>query len=280
MRILQTTTQTRQGLRLHQQAWEPDGRPRAVVALVHGLGEHVARHAALGEALARAGFAMMGFDLRGHGRSEGMRGDAPSYEILLDDIDSLMHWVRASHPRLPHFLYGHSLGGGLVLNYTLRRAPRVRGVIASSPWLKTVVELTPLQVFLSRTVAPLFPTIRQKWGRPSALSRNPGIGDAFERDPLAHGLISARMYLECARAGEWALTHAQEFPVPLLIMHGTGDRLTSWEASRDFARGAGRKATWRQWDGFYHELHNEAQGIPVRKVILRWMKRRLESAGS
>jgi alpha-beta hydrolase superfamily lysophospholipase len=276
LRILQTSSQDQEGLRLHFQAWEPDGKPRAVVALVHGLGEHVARHAALGEALVRADFAMMGFDLRGHGRSEGLRGDAASYEILLDDIDALMRWVQQSHPRLPVFLYGHSLGGGLVLNYTLRCAPRVRGVISSSPWLRTVVELTPLQAFLSRTVAPLFPTIRQKWGRPSALSRDQEIGNAFERDPLSHGLISARMYMESARAGEWALEHAGEFPAPLLLMHGTADRLTSWEASREFARRAGRRVTWRQWEGFYHELHNDAQGDQVRKVILSWMNRRLE----
>ena len=277
MRILQTSAQAPDGLRLHYQAWEPDGKPRAVVALVHGLGEHVARHAALGEALVRADFAMMGFDLRGHGRSDGLRGDAASYELLLDDIDALMRWVQLSHPRLPVFLYGHSLGGSLVLNYTLRRARRLRGVIASSPWLRTVVRLTPLQALLSRTVAPLFPTIRQKWGGPSALSRNQEIGDAFERDPLSHGLISGRMYMDCASAGEWALEHANKFRVPLLLMHGTADRLTSWEASREFAQRAGPGVTWRKWEGFYHELHNDVQGDQVRKVILNWMKRRLES---
>lgn len=279
MRILQTSRQSSDGLQFHYQAWEPDGRPRAVVALVHGLGEHVARHAALGAALSKAGFALMGFDLRGHGRSGGLRGDAPSYDTLLDDIDGLMDWVRISHPRLPVFLYGHSLGGGLVLNYTLRRAPRVRGVISSSPWLKTAMPLTPLQKFLSRTVAPILPTLRQKWGRPSLLSRDHAIAGEFEHDPLAHGLISLRMYLECARAGEWALEHAQEFPAPLLLMHGTADRLTSWEASQDFAARAGRKVTFRKWDAAYHELQNELQRRQVMKLIVNWVRRRLESHG-
>ncbi len=276
MRILQFSRQDGQGPRLHYQAWEPEGRPQAVVALVHGLGEHVARHAALGEVLVGAGFAMLGCDLRGHGRSGGLRGDTPSYEILLDDIDALMDWVRASHPRAPVFMYGHSLGGGLVLNYVLRRAPRVRGVIASSPWLRTVVKLTPLQTLLAGTLAPIFPTVRQKWGQPSVLSRDPEVGLAFERDPLTHDLISARMYLECVRAGEWALEHATEFPVPLLLMHGTADRLTSWEASREFAQRAGRRVTWRQQNGAFHELHNEPQGRHVRRVIVNWIRRRLE----
>ena len=101
LRILQTSRQSEDGVRLCFQAWEPDGRPRAIVALVHGLGEHVARHAPLGLDLVGAGYALMGFDLRGHGRSDGLRGDAPSYEALLKDIDSLMDWVRTSHPGLP-----------------------------------------------------------------------------------------------------------------------------------------------------------------------------------
>lgn len=276
MRILQTSRNSEDGIRLRFQAWEPDGRPRAIVALVHGLGEHVARHAPLGLDLVGAGYALMGFDLRGHGRSDGLRGDAPSYEALLKDIDSLMDWVRTSHPGLPIFLYGHSLGGGLVLNYVLRRRPRVRGVIASSPWLKTAAKLTPFQSFLAGTVAPILPTVRQKWGSPSVLSRDPEIGRDFERDPLAHGLVSARMYLGCVRAGEWALEHASECPMPLLIMHGTADRLTSWEASREFARRAGRRVTWRKWEGSYHELHNELQGRRVRRLILNWIKRSLE----
>lgn len=280
MRILQASRQNRDGLPFHYQAWEPDGRPRAVVALVHGLGEHVARHAALGVALATAGFALMGFDLRGHGRSGGMRGDAPSYDTLLDDLEGLMDWVQSSHPRLPVFLYGHSLGGGLVLNYTLRRGPRLRGVIASSPWLRTVVQLTPLERFLLRTVAPVVPTFRRKWGRPSLLSRDQQIAGAFERDPLAHGLISARMYLECVRAGEWALEHAHEFPAALLLMHGTADRLTSWEASQEFARRAGRKVTFRKWDGAYHELQNELEQSQVRKMIVGWIERKLVGRGS
>ena len=276
VRILQKRALDGRGLPLHYQAWEPDAKPRAVVALVHGLGEHVGRHAPLGEQLVRAGYALMGFDLRGHGRSGGLRGDAPSYATLLDDIDLLMDWVRTSHPRVPVFIYGHSLGGGLALNYVLRRAARVRGVIASSPWLRTVVKLSPLQAFLARTVAPIFPTLRQKWGQPAVLSRDAEVGPAFERDPLTHGLISARMYLECVREGEWALEHASEFPAPLLLMHGTADRLTSWEASREFARRVGRKATWRKWDGSYHELHNEPEGRYVISVIVNWIKRRLE----
>jgi alpha-beta hydrolase superfamily lysophospholipase len=188
-----------------------------------------------------------------------------------------MQWVRALHPRVPVFLYGHSLGGGLVLNYALRRRPRIRGVIASSPWLRTVVKLTPVQTFLARTVAPLWPTLQQKWGRPEVLSRDPEVARAFRGDPLTHGLITARLYFECVRAGEWTLQHAAEFPLPLLLMHGTADKLTSWEASLEFARGAGDQVTWRKWDGSFHELHNEPQADRVRSVILSWIKRRLES---
>jgi len=275
MKILQSSRQDTKGLHIHLQAWEPESKPRAVVGLVHGLGEHVVRHAPLAAALVDDGCALMGFDLRGNGRSGGQRGHAPDYETLLDDIDALLHWIESRHPGVPIFLYGHSLGGGLVLNHALRRAPRIRGVIATSPWLRNVAPLTAMQKVLLRTVAPLVPTLTQKWGSPSALSRDPRVAEDFERDPLTHGLITVRMYTECSRAGEWALEHAAEFPVPVLLMHGTGDRLTSWSATREFAGRVGRLATFRKWDGHYHELQNETDGKRVIAVALRWIERQL-----
>ena len=281
MKILLSSRQGTNGITFHLQAWEPDTKPRAVVALVHGMGEHVARHSRLGEALVKAQFAVMGFDLRGHGRSGGPRGHAPNYDALMNDIDALLDWVRSRHPRSPVFLYGHSLGGALVLNYVLRRSPALRGIIATSPWLRAAIKPSALQLMFARAVDPILPAYSQKWGlEPSALSKDASVGADFERDPLSHGLISARMYLSCRDAGEWALQHAAEFPLPLLLMHGTADRLTSWEASQEFARRAGPKVTWRRWDGWYHELHNEPARARVLKTIVDWMNRRLENSRS
>lgn len=170
MKILQSSWQDKNGVKFHLQAWEPDAKSKAVVVLLHGLGEHIARYSVVAEVLVKAGFAVMGFDLRGHGRSGGRRGHTPSYEALLDDIDILLSRVADRYPRRPVFLYGHSLGGALAINYVLRRSPRIQGVIATAPWLRAVVEAPPLKAMLARMLEPILPTYTESWAQePAAL---------------------------------------------------------------------------------------------------------------
>ena len=278
MKIVQSSWQDKNGVKFHLQAWEPDAKSKAVVVLLHGLGEHIARYSVVSEALVKAGFDVMGFDLRGHGRSGGRRGHTPNYEALLDDIDILLNRVTDRYPRRPVFLYGHSLGGTLAINYVLRRSPRIQGVIATAPWLRAVAEAPPLKAMLARMLELILPTYTESWAQePAALSRDPAVASAFERDPLVHNLITARMYRACTQEGLWALEHAAEFPLPLLLMHGTEDRLTSWEASQEFAHRLGKRVTWWLWDGWYHELHNEPQRARMLRTMVNWMNRRLEN---
>lgn len=281
MRILQSSWQDEHGVKLHMQTWEPDSRPKAVVMLLHGLGEHIVRYAAVAAALARARFVVAGFDLRGHGRSGGRRGHTSSYAALLEDIDALLARVRSDYPRSPIFFYGHSLGGALAINYVLRRSPRIKGVIATAPWLRAVVQAPPWKVVVARVVEPILPIYTQKWRQgPTDLSRDPEVMSAAQHDPLMHDFITARMYRVATEAGEYALEHAAEFPLPLLLMHGTEDKLTSWQASRVFAQHAGRRCTFRLWEGWYHELHNEAGKATIVRTMVNWMNRRLKPASS
>jgi len=278
LNVLQSSWLDGNGIKLHVQAWEPDARAKAVVGVLHGMGEHLARYAPVAQQLVKAGFAMMGFDLRGHGRSGGRRGHTPSYETLLDDVGVLLARISERYPRRPVFLYGHSLGGALAINYAMRRSSKIRGVIATSPLLVTVVEASPLKVALARLLDPILPTYTDRWGaEPKALARDPSVGDAYQKDPLVHNFITSRMYLAATGAGQWALDHAAEFPLPLLLMHGTEDRMTSWEASREFARRLGAKVTWRSWEGWYHELHNEPERRRVVRAMIAWMNGRLEN---
>jgi alpha-beta hydrolase superfamily lysophospholipase len=280
LNVLQSSWQDKNGIKLQMQAWEPDTRPKAVVGLLHGLGEHVARYSAVARLLVKSGFAVMGFDLRGHGRSGGRRGHTPSYETLLNDLGVLLEQIADRYPRRPVFLYGHSLGGALAINYVLRRPSKIRGVIATSPWLIAMVKAPPLKAGLARILDPILPTYTDRWAvEPKSLARDPEVGDAYERDPLVHSFITSRMYLAATGAGQWALDHAADFPLPLLLMHGTADRVTSWEASREFARRLGRNVTWRSWEGWYHELHNEPERGRIVRAMTAWMNGRLEKAG-
>lgn len=276
MKTTELTWKTRDGLDIHAFAWEPMGKPRAVVCLVHGQGEHAARYEHVARALTVAGYAILAPDLRGHGKSGGPRGHVPGYESYMEDIDLLLEQAAARYPRLPQFLYGHSLGGALVINYALRRKPSLAGVIASSPMLRLAFKPPAYKILLGRLFHPVMPGFSEPTGlEHAALSRNPAIVEAYGRDPLVHDRISAAAYFGFMDAGEWAIQHAAEFPLPLLLMHGTADRLASMEASQEFARHSGRHVTLHLWEGGYHELHNDLEQEDVLQIMIIWMDARL-----
>jgi len=272
MDTFEWTWKSSDGLEMYSRGWAPQGKPKAALALVHGHGEHIGRFEHVGAALTAKGYALLGFDLRGHGKSDGGRGHTPTYDALMDDIGAFLAQVDGRYAGLPRFLYGHSMGGNLVLNYALRRKPDLRGVIATSPWLKLPFEPPAVKVTLGRLMNGLAPGFTQSSNLDtSGLSHDLAVVTAYDHDPLVHDKISARLFVSISESGLWALEHAAEFPLPLLLMHGSADPITSAEASKQFAEGAGAKVTWKLWDGLYHELHNEPGKAEVFKVMLDWL---------
>ncbi len=276
MNHFEDSWQTSDGLTIFAEGWAADGEPRAAVGLIHGIGEHVHRYLHVGEFLAQAGFACMGFDLRGHGRSAGQRGHAPDYQLLLDDIAVFLARLQQRYPAQPIFLYGHSLGGNLVINYALRRQPGIAGIVASAPELRLAFAPPPSKVALARLMNRLLPSYSQASGLDTtALSRDEAVVQAYRSDPLVHDCISARMFVGCYEAGLWALQHVAELKLPLLLMHGSADRLTSVEASQEFAQNAGEYCSLKIWPGLYHEIHNEPERAEVLAYALTWMEQHL-----
>jgi alpha-beta hydrolase superfamily lysophospholipase len=272
MQHVEFAWQTEDGLRLYAQGWQPETEPKGVVCLVHGLGEHSGRYAHLAAFLNQAGYALLTFDLRGHGQSEGQRGHTPSYEALLDDIAHLLDEAAKRYPNCPRFLYGHSLGGNLVINYALRRRPKLAGVIATGPLFRPAFEPPAWKLTLARIMYNLWPTLAMsnELDR-QVLSRDPAVVRAYNEDPLVHDRLTPRLTMDMLQAGLWSMEHAAEFPLPLLLMHGSDDRLTSAQASREFAAQAGEVCTLKIWDGFYHEIHNEPEQGLVFGYLLEWL---------
>ena len=265
------------GLQMFAQSWEPDKNPKAVVSLLHGLGEHSGRYAHVGKALTDAGFVLAGFDLRGHGKSGGPRGHTPSYDALMDDTDMFIDLIAGRYPGSPRFLYGHSLGGNLVINFGLRRKAELVGVISTGPWLQLAFQPPTSKVLLGKMMNNILPGFSQASGlETAALSRDPAVVEAYVNDPLVHDRISARMFVNLFDSGLWVLDHATEFPLSLLLMHAGADRITSVEASSQFAASAGDKVTLRIWDGLYHEIHNEPEQERVFTFMIEWMNSQLK----
>lgn len=275
---LSTDVRTSDGIELHERRWLPESGCRAVVCLVHGLGEHSGRYPHVGKAFNAHRLGVYAFDLRGHGHSGGRRSHTPGYKNLLDDIDLLIETARAEQPGVPLFLYGHSLGGALVINHVLRRQPPLAGAIVSAPALRPGFEPPRWKLAVGRLAAGIWPTLRLASELdPTAISRDPDVVERYESDPLMNRSLTARLGIAAIDEGERALSEAATLSIPLLLMHGTGDRLTSPEASRRFAADAGDLCTLRLFDGLYHELHNEPEKVDVFGCVFDWIDARTAS---
>ena len=177
----QFTWETKDGLKLFAQVWEPEGEVKAVISLVHGLGEHSGRYKLLAQKFNEKGFVLLAFDQRGSGQSEGRRGHAPSYTVLLDDVEQLLDEAKKRYPGKARFIYGHSLGGNLALNYCLRRNPPLEGMIVTSPWLKLAVEPPLIQIILGEIMDKIWPSFSQENGiSANSLSHDPKIVRAYK----------------------------------------------------------------------------------------------------
>lgn len=255
---------------LFAQAWTALNS-RAVICIIHGMGEHSGRYIHVAKYFNEQNFSVINFDLRGHGKSKGKRGHTPSYELLLDDISVLLKQADSLFPGIPKFLYGHSMGGNLVINYALQRKPQIAGVISSSPWLKLAFEPPAAKVRLAKIVNGIFPSMTQSSKLDvTAISRDTAVVSAYKNDPLVHDKISSNMFLAVHESGSRALEQAKEFSLPLLLFHGTADRLTSFSASNEFARG-NTAVRFEPLEGFFHEPHNEPGKEEVFKLVLDWM---------
>jgi len=264
------------GLEMYSQSWEPEASPKAVVCLVHGLGEHSGRYAHVGKFFVDAGIALAGFDLRGHGNSGGPRGHLPSIDAYMDDIVAFHKQINEHYPDTPCFLYGHSLGGILVFNYVLRRKPNFKGVISTGAGLRTSLEEQTVKVAMARLLGTLMPSVAIPSGLdPKTISRSPEVVDAYVNDPLVHDKMSFGFGKIMLSVIPWTFEHAHKFSLPLLIMHGTDDKLGYPRGSEEFAGYVKKNCTLKLWDGLHHELHNEPEQGEVLAYIVDWMNSQL-----
>ena len=224
-------------------------------------------------ALTQAGYVLLAYDQRGHGKSLGQRGHISSYETLLEDIDCFRRESLQRFPNLPTFLYGHSLGGNLVLNYVLHRQPKLDGVIVTSPWLRLTVEPSAWLRIFGLFLNKFWPTFSLS-SRLDVylLSHDLSAIKAYKADPLIHDRISLRLFVTSTQAGLWAMENASSFNLPLLLMHGGGDRITSLDATKQFALHVQKDCTLKIWPNLYHELHQELEKEEIVTFLINWLK--------
>ncbi len=264
------------GKQLFSREW-PVENPKAVLALVHGLGEHISRYEHVAAFFNSHGIAVIGFDHRGHGKTVGRLGHSPGFEIMMDDVDALISTCKEKYPGKPVFLYGHSMGGCLVLNHTLKRKPDIKAVIASAPPIILDNKPSPVIIGLGKLMRNLLPSFTQPNGLDANhISRDPEEVAKYVRDPLVHNKVSVSLGMDLLDAGEWLDNYKGTSPVPVLIMHGTDDQITSAASSEKFAGKIGGQTTFRKWEGLYHEIHNEPERLQVFEFTLNWINDQLK----
>lgn len=251
-------------------------RSRALVAIVHGLGEHSGRYGALASALVERRFTVVALDLPGHGDAVGPRGDVRSWAFLRDKVIPAMFTVTRGMPGqpadLPVVLLGHSLGGVLALDYALAHPKTLLGLVVSGPALKSAPPpgWKLMLAWMAHKVAPSagFPHGLDE----SGISRDPEVLQARDRDPLVHDKMSPRFYFGFEEARKRIFAEARRLAVPTLILQGAADRVVNPSGALEInglaPHGMARLFTYR--DG-YHEVFNDLDRERAIRDLVGWL---------
>lgn len=271
------TIRTHDDIALHTQHWASPGATRAVVLLVHGYAEHCGRYGHVARAFTQERTAVFAYDQRGYGRSGGRRAYIDSFDQYLNDLERVQAAVRRQKPKCPLFLFGHSMGGLVVVKALLDRALSPDGVLLSAPALKVNPDLAPWLRKISRTLGRLLPTLPTVRSPPGAISRDPAVVEEAENDPLNyHGRVLARTGAELLRAGHNVRKRLEQIHTPFLVVHGTADRLASPKWSQQlYDRAEATDKTLRLYEGLYHETFNEPERETVLTDFTDWLHARM-----
>lgn len=262
------------GTKLFHQAWRPFAEPRAALVIVHGLKDHSTRYAAAAEDLARHGYAVHAFDLRGHGRSEGVRVYVDTFGDYVSDVDTFVQRVRRAEGALPVFLFGHSMGGAIVTTYVETKQPELAGLVLSGAALK--VNALPFKILgtmITDAIAPKAPVFQLDL---SQFSRDAAVRRDNAADPLVYQEPApARTAAELINAIERMRGRFEEVTVPLLVMHGGADEVTPPSGSRElYERAKSADKTLTIYDGLFHDLLHEPERGKVLSDMTAWMDAR------
>jgi alpha-beta hydrolase superfamily lysophospholipase len=262
---------------LYYQAWLPvQGRTRAVIVNLHGLGDHSGLYPNLASHFPARRVALYAFDMRGNGRSPGQRAYVGSWKEYRGDLDAFIGRLREWEPGLPLFLLGNSLGGLVVLDYVLHHPGQVEGVIASAPVLGNV-GVPPVLMALGRVMSRVLPRFSLDVGMDlTGLAREPSVIEAVLADPLFHRRGTARLSTEVTAAIDRVQQLAERLSLPLLVLHGSADRMVPPDGSRTFfAKVRYPDREFREYPDAYHGLFADRGFEEVLDDLERWIDRHI-----
>ncbi|MFY2557716.1 lysophospholipase [Corallococcus terminator] len=268
----------RDGTRLFWKTHLPDAEPRAHVAVVHGYGDHFGRYQYVTDALLADGFAVHGFDYRGHGRAEGRRAYSEKWQYFVDDLEVFWERVRASAGGKKTFALGHSHGGLMAAHWAGgRKVEGLSGLVMSGPYFKLALTPPAVKVMAARAVGSLVPWLGLSSGlKIEDLSKDPEVQRATREDPLYLSIATPRWFIESTKAQAEAMLLAPKIQVPLFVLCGAEDGVAAPSAARVFFETAGSAdKKFKEYPGMRHEPLNEVGRAEVFRDISGWISAHL-----
>ena len=273
---------TPDGLELYEQHWVPESTPKALLAVIHGLGEHSGRYADFAAWFVPQDYAVYAFDHRGHGQSPGQRGHIDDWAEYRGDVRVFLENVDEWAAEVPLFLVGHSLGALITLDYALHYPQGLAGVVASGPPLGRGDDVSPVLMFIGKVLSNITPKAEMQSGlKAESLSRDENVVQAYRDDPLVHGLVTPRFAAQMDTTMKRTMKAAPEWKsdLPLLIVHGGDDPICPPEASaRFFERVAAEDKTRHEYPGYLHEVFNEVGREKVLEDVRVWLDAHINGA--
>jgi acylglycerol lipase len=278
-----TTTRTERtfdgvgGVRIVYDVWSPDTDPRGVVVLSHGLGEHARRYDHVAARFGQDGLVTYALDHRGHGRSGGKRVLVKDISEYTGDFDTLVGIATKEHPGATRIVLGHSMGGGIVFAYGVERPDDYDLMVLSGPAVAAQAAVSPVLALLAKTVGAIAPGLPLQTLDASAVSRDPDVVNAYNTDPLVHhGKVPAGVARALLLVGDTMPQRAAALTAPLLVVHGSEDRLIPVDGSRQLVEAVGSSdVELKVYPGLYHEVFNEPERYQVLDDVVSWINARL-----
>ena len=256
------------------QIWEAK-TTKAVVVLVHGMGEHSGRYKHVAEKLTDSNFSVVAFDHFGHGKTTGKRGHNPNFDAVLESVSKTIEKAKELFPNKPVFLYGHSMGGNVVINYVLRKKTDIKGVIATSPFLKLAFQPPVFKLSVGKLLQKIAPSITMgNELNANHISRDKIEVDKYINDSLVHAKISPNFSITFIETGKWAIKYANNLATPMFLLHGTDDKIIDYKGTEAFANNT-EKAHLKLYKSGYHELQNDFCKEEMLTDVVNWLNTQL-----
>ena len=265
-------------LNLYYQCWLPSNEFKTILLIVHGLAEHSGRYTNLVNYFVPRGYAVYGFDQRGHGKSDGLRGYVDKFSNFVNDLNTFLSIVHSRQHDARIFMVGHSIGGTIAAAYAIFHQDDFDGLILSGATLKVGAGVSAGVIIAARVLSLLLPKAGLYVIDATAVSRDKGVVSAYVSDPLVYrGKIRARLGIELIKAMETLQRQMPKICLPILVLHGTADQLSDPEGSKIlYARVSSRDKTLKLYEGFYHEIFNEPECEQVFADVEAWLATRVK----